>query len=49
MRLLVDGVEVAPGRYRVRLGDDGRSSETVVTVPDANLGEVVYRMLDGLR
>ncbi|MFI6803229.1 hypothetical protein [Streptosporangium canum] len=41
-RLLVDGVELAPGRYRVRLTDDVDGPETVLTVPDPGTDDVLF-------
>ncbi|WP_031171830.1 hypothetical protein [Streptosporangium roseum] len=48
-RLLVDGVELAPGRYRVRLTDDADGPETVLTVPDPAMDDVLFGMLDDFR
>lgn len=36
-RLLIDGTEPAPSRYRVRLTDDADDPETVLTVPDPDM------------
>ncbi|MGV9776972.1 hypothetical protein [Streptosporangium sp. NPDC003464] len=48
-RLLVDGVELAPGRYRVRLTDDADGPETVLTVPDPTTDDVLFKMFDDFR
>ncbi|MER5321047.1 hypothetical protein [Streptosporangium roseum] len=48
-RLLADGTELAPGRYRVRLSDDVNGPETVLTVPDPGTDDVLFGMLDDFR
>ncbi|WP_406314622.1 hypothetical protein OHA77_39990 [Streptosporangium sp. NBC_01639] len=43
------GAELAPDRYRVRLTNDVDDPETVPTVPDPAMDDVLFAMLDDFR